>query len=309
MKPYDILQTAIVELQVPQAVVLIGEDTVLKRIVFNRLIEAVAKDDRESHDVKSAEQLSGILTESSIFGSRLLTVSFDGKWGKIQSLGPALTAFKETDDCLILRTLELPTGQTFDHLWAVCECKKPSNKKQREKMISVLAPLYGVKFFEDAQKKFAERAEETSQIESALLTLSLAINPHFSVTVADVTKVLKDQSQRKDILRAFLRHNIPRISKEVAETDSPPYTLTILHSTLLRAYTWLEMLEAEVKEDEISELLKIPPRFRREWRLVKEFYSNRAIREVLESTADAYSASISGRPWQEKLQKALEKLI
>lgn len=308
MKVNDVLSTPIAELNVPPVTLFIGEDSVLKRIVMNRLIAGVTKDDRESHETKHTEQMANMIDEASVFGSRLVVIDFTGKWGKTASLVAAVERVKSTDDCIMIRTEEPPSGQTLDHLWAVVDCKKPANKKAREKLISLLAPIYEVKLFEDALKKMAERTEETSQIESALLTLSLVARPGLSVTLNDVGMVLREQSARKDIPRALLRHNMARVSRELSDTDSPPYVLTVLHGTLLKIYTWLEMTEAEVKEEEIAEALKIPPRFRREWRGVKATYSNRAIREVMEATADAFDAATHGRPWLERLQKVLTKL-
>jgi DNA polymerase III delta subunit len=307
MKYYDLFDIESFEALPKNVFLLTGDDEVIKSVFSRRLETLAKKDDRELLTTKSLDHLANVLTEGSIFGSRFIQIDYEGKWGKSSDLERALSSISQSEDFVVVRSAE-PPSQPYLALFEEVECKKPKAKKSKEKWISFLASLYSVNFYEDALKKFAERAEDSALAESAIMTLGLAFPPNHHVTQSDVDKVLKEPTAKKDITRALLKKNLIKLAREMRDPDSPVYALTILHSTLFNIYCWLEMTQGGMEEEEVGDALKISPHFRKDWKLLKRHYSSKAVREVLEVTAECYEDEITGIQWSEKLQYALKKL-
>lgn len=308
MKAVDLLLLPVSDLPNVQTIILTGDDQVLKRILTKHISDALLKDDREDLETNKVEKLLTTMKEGSVLGSRLVVIDFEGKWCRLPNFLSTLTYIAHSDDAFIIRSSDIPTGLTPNNACKMVDCTFSSHKKTREKLAKVLATYYKINIFDDALKKVVERTDDTAQLESSLLTLELACSINLHITVADVGKLLKERSAKRDIPRSLIRRNIPKLVKDMEETDSPPYFLTILHNTLLRIHGWLEMTLGGMKEDEVFDLLKVPARAKRDWRLLRKYYSSRIVREVLEATADAFDSFIRGRPWQERLRFALKKL-
>jgi len=103
--------------------------------------------------------------------------------------------------------------------------------------------------------------------------------------------------------------NTPRIIKEVLSGE-PVFTLTVLHSVLLRLYTYLEMEEAGATDDAIMEILNLQKRSLKNWKATKTKYSSKLIRQLMEVTANCYQQVMWGRTevWKEELQFQIKKL-
>jgi len=93
-------------------------------------------------------------------------------------------------------------------------------------------------------------------------------------------------------------------------SGEPLQTLGLLHSILLKLYTYLEMEEANTTDDVIIEVLNLQKRSLKNWKATKTKYSQKLVRQLLELTAKCFQLVQLGRPddWKEELQFQLKKL-
>lgn len=308
MKAIDILEKE--EPHIPPALIVTGEDATLRFLVTKKILETkdVAKEDIERLDTKSLPELATLISQGSLFGSRTIVADYHGKWGKTDILATALIEARQAEDLVIIRADEKPQSPATSHLLTEIECEKPSHKKSRAKLVKVIGQAYKIEFTEDAQKLLTERAEQTSDIESAMQILQLAFPKNHKMTPVDVERAIAEPAARRDIMRALLSGNLSRLRKEM-NTGDPMGFLALFHASLLRLYTWTRMVKDEKKdEDEAVELLKIPPRFVKEWRAAK--YASKALRETMEAVADAFLMEVTGRgdEWRETLLLKMQRL-
>ena len=298
--------------QISNIIFLIGDDEVLKVLVYQKLLILLSDLDLEleSFEVSNIKEISDRLTEGSLFGNRLVVFNLNNTSNvDLDIFNQSILQAKESQDFFIIKVTQADVKQ-IQHLITEVDCKKVNTNKFKEKLISLRLSHYNLKITEEGLKKLVERSEGTSQIESTIKALAFAIGEENTINVYDIAKSTAEPPSRKDILRALITGNVLRLSKELFEGD-PLYTLTIFHNSLFKLYTWLEMTENGSKEEEEKaiSLLNISKRSLKEWKASSKKFASRIIREVLESTTEAYQDVISGRDsWREKIQFFLRKL-
>lgn len=310
-KAIEVLETEAVDLRVPKISLLVGDDILLKSLVVQKFstISGLTQEETEKHQVSSADQMVSKVGEPSLFGRRLLDIELTGKWGQTKRLSKTLKDIRDSDDVVIVRAESAPTSKDMANLFTEIECKKPTHSRTRQKLVQLRFRYYGLDPTEEAVKRLADRTECTADIEASIKTLYFAKGNHNkTVGLGDIERATAEPPERRDITRALLKGNTPRLAKELKE-GVPIYTLIVLHSSLLKLYTYLEMTQAEIGEEEIIEKLNIPKNKIKEWRAAKQKYASRVVREIMETVTQAYEMYTSGREgWQEVLQFKLKSL-
>lgn len=303
-KALDILEAG--EIRPPDCSVLTGDDLTLKILVQQCLqtCSKVEHGNTEKNEVKSADEIAKKIFEGTLFGERFLVFDFaeKAKWGKTDKFRRSLIEAKENKDIVVIKAEDLPTvSPPLTDVVTEIVCKHPSHNKTRQKLIKLRLEHYKLKASDEAVKRFTDRSEFTAEIETTCTVLHLAFPEGHTVTPAEVEKASAEPPARKDITRALLKGNLPRLQKEINE-GAPLYVLVVLFNNLHKLYTYLQMDDAKKEEEEICTLLGLPPRFRKEWHGAKGKYSSLAVRELLNVVAESYDSVIHGREhWKSKL--------
>lgn len=307
-KALDILEGG--EIRPPDCSVLTGDDLTLKILVQQCLQthSKVEHGNTEKNEVKSADEIANKIFEGTLFGERFLVFDFaeKAKWGKTEKFRRALREAKENKDCVVIKAEDIPTiNPPLTDVVTEIVCKHPSHTKTRQKLIRLRLDHYQLKASDEAVKRLTDRSEFTAEIETTCTALYLAYPEGHTVTPAEVEKASAEPPARKDITRALLKGNLPRLTKEISE-GAPLYVLVVLFNNLHKLYTYLQIAEARKddpkKDEEICNLLSIPPRFRKEWHGAKGKYSSLAVRELLNTVAESYDSVIHNREhWKSKL--------
>jgi len=324
-KALEILASA-TPTKIRQVVLLVGEDFLQKQLVVQHLIaqQGFQKDQVETLDLKTANEIAGHLMEGSLFGDRCLNLNFIGKtWGKMDQLNRAIEELGETGDYAFIKT-EINPAQEL--AWTTVECNPPSHVQTRAKLIMARAKDMKLTLNEEVKKRLVERTVTSLDVENALRTLTFI--PTQMITTNHVEKATPDPEVRRDLIRAVLVGNIIRISKELREGE-PLQVLGSLHATLMRAYVFIEMTRVVEKsrstgltkvvkekkskptpaEERAMELLRIPGRNLKEWREIRKRCASRVIRSLMEAVAEARDDVLFDPGlWQEKLQMKLGTL-
>lgn len=298
----------------PKISVLMGEDDHLKVLVSQKLVAESEIGDAEKYEVTGIGDIVRTLGEGSLFGRRLAVfdLTTKKKWGRLDALAAVFRECALNDDQIIIRTTEAPSFKDLglDRDLTVIECDIIKHKKTREKLIKLRADHYDVQLSEEAMTALLERTEATGEVENTLLSLKYAYGLHHKMKASDVERATRKPEERENLAKAILIGNSPRIAKQIKEGE-PPLTLTIMHNTLLKLYTFLEMSSVkEAKEDDIVEYLQIHKRSLKDWRAAKTKYAPRAVRELMEAVTEAFQRVTRGdtESWRELLQFKFKNL-
>jgi DNA polymerase III delta subunit len=309
-KAIEVLEADAADFRIPSVSILTGDDALLKTLVVNRYAElsGLTREETEKYAVSSADQIAVKVGDPSLFGRRLLDIELSGKWGQLKRLIPVLRDVRDTEDVVVIRVDQTPKQNQLNNLYQEIDCRKLAKSKSRQRLISQRFKHYGLEPTEEAVKGLSERTVFTSEIEASIKTLYFARGRFKDVGLADIKRATAEPPERRDITRALLKGNTTRLAKEINEGD-PFYTLIVLHSSLFKLYTYLEMVHAEVEEEVIKERLNIPNHTIKEWRAAQHKYASRLVRETMEVVAEAYDRITSGREgWQEILHYKLKSL-
>jgi DNA polymerase III delta subunit len=283
-----------------------GEDELLRNVLIESYGKATGlyPSSLERHTVQTGIHVSGIWEEGSLFGARLLVIEIEGKLSKLETLERSLKYTTDPLDKMVLLT-------DIKHPWTTSgyagikesvlevDCKVPKTKKEKAKLIRVRAKSFKLEIPEDVEKLLSERVENSIEIETCLRTLSLVTRNH-PVKLKDAELATREPPEFRDIARAILLCNTIRLAKEISDGDPIP-TLSVMHTTLLRLYSWLG--DWKDQEDEAIEKLEIPKRMLKDWRASKQKVAQKTVRTLLNHVNEAYQEARLGRGelWKEKL--------
>lgn len=317
MKAIELLEAAECPGNLAKAILLYGDDSTYQSILSLKLAAWMVKDDREDHRATTVAEVTRIIDQGSLYGSRLVIIEAEApsarkefSWQPSANFLTILKELRQTEDQVILRAQECPSYSNMcQGLMDLIEVKKPTYKKTREKIIQARVAAKKLKITADALKKLVDQTDDLASIEIPLNVMFLCLEEGQEIGVRDLEKVLREPVLKRDITRALLRHNPIRLAKEVKDSTEPILLLTILQSNLLKLYCWVEMVQAKIAVEKIATQLQIPQRFLRDWKLAVKYYSAQAIRQVMEVVECAFLMEISGNSdWRDKLQQALRQL-
>ena len=299
-----------------RVLLLSGDDDVLKTLVLEDFGRATGlyPDSLEKTTVDDGHQLAGLWEEGSLFGDRYLIITVDeqSKFSKLEYLERSLKFNQNDHDrMVILVGVKKPwDGSSFstvkDFLTEV-DCKSLKQKKDKIKLIQVRSKFRGLTLSEDLEKMIAERTETSVDIENVITTLYL-VRGSYEVRSKDVEQATKEPPERRDITRALLIGNIPRLTKEIEEGDPIP-VLAAMHETLLKLYTYLACKDDN--ELEVLSLLEIQKYYLKDWKAAKQNYAPQTVRELLIIVNACYQDARIGRDflWKDRLSQSLRSLL
>lgn len=255
---------------------------------------------REEFSFSKVQQFMDFVEEVNFSGERFYVIDLEVTWNHVSSID-LNDYLKELGDFFVLKVVK--SVGTYQN---TIECPRPKGKKQREKWLQILTQVYNYQIHKDMLAKLVEKEEDIATIQSQLVLLSY-ISTERGVTFADVDRLLKVQEQKFDFQRFLLRTNFRRIRDHI-EIEQPMFLFAVMANTLVKAYTWNEMEDADVEYEEILKTLEISPSSLKDWKKLSSKLSSKAIRNLLNKVDEAQTAYLSGYDYKSILKDAFTEV-